>query len=276
MAGAVTAGSGVFSDAHALGALPGEAVPRAEVLAFGGAGRVLVDMLMEHLGPGDTVPGWGVAVAVRLARGYGPLSTVREVYWAVCKACLASESPEAVARAVLALTEMNTPLAQIEGVLDGKPNAIRFRRLTPTAVLPTRATEGSAGLDIVADAFLIDFPSGRVRTGEVRLSPGESVLACSGFAVAIPPGFAGLVCPRSGLARRVGVTVLNSPGVIDSDYRGEFGALLVNLGGAHVVLKRGERVAQLVLVPCAEGHGVEVDSLPDTVRGDGGWGSTGR
>lgn len=97
----------------------------------------------------------------------------------------------------------------------------------------------------------------------------------TGIALAIPEGYAGLVTPRSGLAVRTGVTVLNGPGLVDAGYRGELMVSLVNLGSEPVELTRGERIAQLVITPVIEQEFVEVDELPDSPRGDGGFGSTG-
>lgn len=129
--------------------------------------------------------------------------------------------------------------------------------------LPTYATEGAAGLDLRADV-------------PVRLLPGERALVPTGLALAIPPGFEGQVRPRSGLALRDGVTCLNSPGTIDSDYRGEVGVILANLGQKPVELKRGDRIAQLVVAPVARAELAEVPELPPTSRGAGGFGHTGR
>ena len=129
--------------------------------------------------------------------------------------------------------------------------------------LPAYATEGSAGMDLRADAA-------------VTLAPGERALVPTGIALAIPPGFEGQVRPRSGLALRQGVTCLNSPGTVDSDYRGEVGVILVNLGQKPVVVERGERIAQLVIAPVERADLREAPSLPATGRGGGGFGHTGR
>jgi dUTP pyrophosphatase len=138
--------------------------------------------------------------------------------------------------------------------------------------LPAYQTSGAAGLDLVADRFVVgDGPA----AAACDLAPGGRVLVLTGIAVAIPAGHAGLVCPRSGLALRRGLTVLNAPGVIDSDFRGELGALIVNLGQAPQRLERGMRAAQLVIVPVAAASVEEVTELPDTARGAGGFGSTG-
>lgn len=137
------------------------------------------------------------------------------------------------------------------------------RRLDPRAVVPSRAHAGDAGLDLVAI--------------EARdLPPGGRAAVPTGLAVAIPAGFAGLVVPRSGLARRHGVTVANAPGLIDSGYRGELLVLLVNLGAAAHRVEPGDRVAQLVVTPVSPATPREVDDLPGSDgRGEGGFGSTG-
>lgn len=131
--------------------------------------------------------------------------------------------------------------------------------------LPVYATEGSAGCDLMA----------AVGTA-VPLRPGERVLVPTGIGLAIPAGFEAQVRPRSGLAVRHGVTVLNSPGTIDADYRGEIFVPLINHGDELFVVRRGERIAQLVLARVEQARWQEVDSLDKTARGSGGFGSTGR
>ncbi len=131
--------------------------------------------------------------------------------------------------------------------------------------LPEPATSGSAGADLRA---AVD--------EEVVLAPGERALVPTGFSVEIPPGWEGQVRPRSGLAARFGLTLLNSPGTIDSDYRGEVRVLLVNLGTEPFVVQRGERIAQLVIAPAPRVRFVETGELPPSGRGEGGFGSTGR
>lgn len=128
--------------------------------------------------------------------------------------------------------------------------------------LPTYASAGSAGLDLYATA------------GPLTLAPGARALVGTGLALALPQGFEGQVRPRSGLALDHGVTVLNNPGTVDSDYRGEIGVLLVNLGEAPFVVERGMRVAQLVIAPVARARLVEGE-VPPSERGAGGFGSTG-
>lgn len=128
--------------------------------------------------------------------------------------------------------------------------------------LPGYATEGAAGMDVVS-------------AEDVTIAPGARHAVATGLAMAIPPGFEVQVRPRSGLALKHGITVANAPGTIDSDYRGELKVILVNLGDAHFAIRRGDRVAQLVLAPVTRASWLSVDELDDTVRGEGGFGSTG-
>ena len=143
----------------------------------------------------------------------------------------------------------------------GVPVAVR--RLDPHLPAPTYAHEGDAGADLCAAA-------------DVELKPGERALVPTGIAIALPVGYVGLVHPRSGLAAKLGVTVLNAPGTIDSDYRGEVQVLLVNLGHEVAIVRHGDRIAQLVVAPVARIEWAEDASLAATVRGAGGFGSTGR
>ncbi len=129
--------------------------------------------------------------------------------------------------------------------------------------LPAYATPGSAGLDLRA-------------AGDHRLEPGDRGLVGTGFAIALPGGCEGQIRPRSGLAVKQGVTVLNAPGTVDADYRGEVKVLLINLGQEPVEIHVGDRIAQLVVAPVSQVRLVEVDALPETSRGAGGFGSTGR
>jgi dUTP pyrophosphatase len=132
--------------------------------------------------------------------------------------------------------------------------------------LPAYASEGAAGLDLYAA-----LPAGQ----KLVLEPGARDLIPTGFQIALPPGYEAQVRPRSGLAARFGVTVLNAPGTIDSDYRGEVKALLVNHGGQPFEITRGMRIAQLVVAPVARATLIETDDLGETARGAGGFGSTG-
>ena len=133
--------------------------------------------------------------------------------------------------------------------------------------LPAYQTPDAAGLDLLA-AIPDDQP--------LTLSPGQRVLVPTGLVIALPAGFEAQVRPRSGLAARHGVTVLNAPGTIDADYRGEIGVLLINHGPADFTIKRGERIAQMVIAPVTHAELVVATALSETERGSGGFGSTGR
>mgnify|MGYP000432058534 CR=1 FL=1 len=128
--------------------------------------------------------------------------------------------------------------------------------------LPDYATAGAAGMDVVA-------------AEDVTLAPGQRHAVATGLAFAIPAGFEIQVRPRSGLALKHGITVPNTPGTIDSDYRGELKVILINHGAEHFAIRRGDRVAQLVLAPVTRASWVEVQTLDETARGTGGFGSTG-
>lgn len=130
--------------------------------------------------------------------------------------------------------------------------------------LPAYATAGAAGLDLLAAI-----------TTEITLQPLARALVPTGISIALPLGYEGQVRPRSGLALKQGITVLNAPGTIDADYRGEVGVILINLSDAPVTLKRGERIAQLLLAKVERLAWDEVAALPTTERGAGGFGSTG-
>jgi len=137
-----------------------------------------------------------------------------------------------------------------------------FKRLDVEVEKPTRSHIGDAAVDLQARY-------------DITIDPGDRAAVPTGLAVAIPEGFAGLVLPRSGHARRLGVGLVNSPGLIDSGYRGEISVLLINHGAESVTFSKGDRIAQLALVPIVEVDWVEVDELDDTARGPGGFGSTG-
>jgi dUTP pyrophosphatase len=140
---------------------------------------------------------------------------------------------------------------------------LEVRRLREEAVLPERAYPGDAGLDLVACERLV-------------IEPGERAVVGTGIAVAIPEGHAGLVVPRSGLAARHGIGIVNAPGLVDSGYRGELRVVLVNTDRADsFTVEPGMRIAQLVLVPVSVAEPVEVDILPETSRGMAGFGSSG-
>jgi dUTP pyrophosphatase len=136
------------------------------------------------------------------------------------------------------------------------------QRLAADLPLPVYATAGSAGLDLLAAV-------------ELELAPGKRALVPTGIAIALPPGFEAQVRPRSGLAVHHGITVLNAPGTIDSDYRGEIKVPLINLGEAAFRVTAGMKIAQLVVARCETAELVEVQELPQSGRGAGGFGSTG-
>lgn len=141
---------------------------------------------------------------------------------------------------------------------------LRFRLLEPGAELPTRGHEGDAGIDLRA-------------VEPATLGPGQRAMVGTGLAVEIPPGHAGLILPRSGLAMRHGISMVNAPGLVDAGYRGELRVLLLNTDREHAFdVEPGDRIAQLLLVPFAEAAPVEVAELSDSARGSGGFGSTGR
>jgi dUTP pyrophosphatase len=144
---------------------------------------------------------------------------------------------------------------------------VQLRRLDARAVLPRRMTPLAAGLDLAAC-----LPEGDL----LELAVGARALVPTGWAIAVAPGFEAQVRPRSGLALRHGLTVLNAPGTIDADYRGELRVLLVNFGTTPIRIEHGTRVAQLVVAPVAMVEVIEVEELPPSpVRGAGGFGSTG-
>src|SRR3990172_8154277 len=139
----------------------------------------------------------------------------------------------------------------------------RVRRSNDSLTLPAYMTEGSAGMDLAADL-----------EADVVLAPLERTLIPTGIAVALPPGFEAQIRPRSGLALKAGITFLNTPRTIDSDYRGEIQLLAINLGQEPVVIHRGERVAQMVVQRVCKARWQEVDELPPSQRQDGGFGHT--
>jgi dUTP pyrophosphatase len=140
---------------------------------------------------------------------------------------------------------------------------VLISRLDPDVALPSYAHPGDAGADLVT-------------TSDVRIAPGELVVVGTGIAIALPAGYAGFVHPRSGLAARTGLSIVNAPGTIDSGYRGEIRVCLVNLDPEKpIVLRRGDRIAQLVVQRVERADFVEVEQLDETVRGAGGYGSTG-
>ena len=146
---------------------------------------------------------------------------------------------------------------------------LRIQRLPHAEglALPAYETTGSAGMDLRAAV---------AEAAPITLAPGARVLVPTGLKIALEPKWEAQVRPRSGLALKHGITCLNSPGTIDSDYRGEVGVILINHGSEPFVIKRGERIAQMVIARHAQAVIAEVESLDETVRGAGGFGSTGR
>ncbi len=150
-------------------------------------------------------------------------------------------------------------------MLSAAPMIVNVRRMRPSELpLPKYQTPLSAGMDLLADL-----------TEDVTLESLERRLVPTGLSLELPPGYEGQIRPRSGLALKHGLTCLNTPGTIDADYRGEVGVLLINLSKERVVLKRGDRIAQLVIAPVVQATLVEVTELTQTQRGEGGFGSTG-
>lgn len=136
-------------------------------------------------------------------------------------------------------------------------------RVENDACIPYYATENSSGMDLLANE-------------EIELPPGEIAAVATGIRIAIPPGYEGQVRPRSGLALKSGLSIPNAPGTIDSDYRGEIKVILINHGKEPVRIQKGDRIAQLVICPVVRACWEVLDSLPESSRGEGGFGSTGR
>jgi dUTP pyrophosphatase len=141
---------------------------------------------------------------------------------------------------------------------------VRFQKLRPGALAPRYMSSGAAGLDLAA-----------APEAPIEIAPGGRAAVPTGLAFEIPAGFEGQVRPRSGLARKLGITLPNAPGTIDSDYRGEVLVLLMNLGTEPFVVKPGDRIAQLVIAPVVTAELEEVAAVGETVRGKGGFGHTG-
>lgn len=166
-----------------------------------------------------------------------------------------------------------------------KDTTIRFKKMFDNVELPKYATAGSAGFDIIVNNFrsLHTSPDGQTKTGEVkfnlnvdevRLYPGQRLLIGAGYAVAIPENTQLEVRSRSGKTLKEGLICLNAPGTVDEDYRGEIGAILYNAGGYSLVVKKGDAVAQGVLMPYIKASFEIADDLSSTERGAGGYGST--
>lgn len=149
---------------------------------------------------------------------------------------------------------------------------VKFKKLFKDAIKPTRGSEGAAGWDLYAHGL-----GDGIERDEIYIPPNGTVMIGTGIAMEIPKGYFGAQYARSGLATKLGLSLINGVGVIDSDYRGELKVPLHNFTGSNVTVKKGERVAQLVIQPyLANASFVETDELDDTKRGTGGFGSTGR
>lgn len=144
--------------------------------------------------------------------------------------------------------------------------SVAVKRLPHNADLPLPAYESAA-------AAGMDLPAAVEQ--ELTLAPGERALVPTGLAIALPDGYEAQVRPRSGLAAQNGITVLNTPGTVDADYRGEIKVILANLGNEDFIIERGMRIAQMVIAPVVQAILQEAESLPETARGEGGFGSTG-
>jgi dUTP pyrophosphatase len=142
---------------------------------------------------------------------------------------------------------------------------ILVKKFDKNIKLPDYKTSGSSGMDLVAYI-----------KNKITINPGKTAIIPTGIAVAIPKNYEIQIRPRSGLAAKKGITVLNTPGTIDADYRGEIKIILINLSKKSFVVKSGDRIAQMILCPVAKGRLKEVKNLPKTVRGKGGFGSTGK
>ena len=142
---------------------------------------------------------------------------------------------------------------------------ILVKKFNKNIKLPTYKTSGSSGMDLVA-----------LVKGKINIKPGKIAIIPTGIAIAIPMNYEIQIRPRSGLAAKKGISVLNTPGTIDSDYRGEIKIILINLSKKSFVVKSGDRVAQMILSPVAKGKLKKVKILPRTIRGKGGFGSTGK
>ena len=139
---------------------------------------------------------------------------------------------------------------------------LRFKKIHPDAVLPSYAHPSDAGMDVRSVA-------------DLTIAPGTRALVPTGLVMLLPPLYEAQVRPRSGLALKSGITVLNTPGTIDSGYRGEVGVILMNLGDSEFQVKKGDKIAQIVIAPVTQPEIVETDSIDETDRGAGGFGSTG-
>jgi len=150
---------------------------------------------------------------------------------------------------------------------------VKFKKLTETAIVPEYKSAEAAGMDLFADEDAVISCASSLLGLPIR---NNYKLIKSGIAIELPQGYEAQVRPRSGLAIKHGITVLNSPGTVDSDYRGDVGVILINLGGKPFEIKKGDRIAQLIITPVSRAEMVEVQELGSSERGVGGFGSTGK
>lgn len=155
--------------------------------------------------------------------------------------------------------------------------SVKIKKLRPDAKLPTYGSNEAAGADLSAVFSPEDYKDGVVVAGQeaVGMKPGQRLIVKTGIAIEILPGFEAQIRPRSGLAAKNGITVVNAPGTIDSDYRGELMVILLNTGDKTFYINPGDRIAQMVIAPVIRGEFEEVETLDDTARGIKGFGSTG-
>lgn len=216
----------------------------------------------------DFVEAWSFLEKIaRISEALNHHAEIRNAYNRVSLRLLTHDTGSITQRD-LTFARIVAALESSEGVqfpVTGEPKSVPVRvRNTSTNPLPAYQTSGSAGLDVCA-----------ALASEVRLKPGERQLVPTGLFLEVPAGYEMQVRPRSGLALAHGITLLNTPGTIDSDYRGELGILVINLGSAEVVVAPGMRIAQLVLAPVIPLQWVESETLATSERGEGGFGHTG-
>jgi len=175
------------------------------------------------------------------------------------------------------MTNSTNTLSELAAGIYQPHVSVAIKKLHEDAFVPSYGTEGAAGADLAAVIYPEDYPDGTPPAGQEALpiKPGERRLVKTGIAIELPIGYEAQCRPRSGLALKHGITVLNAPGTIDSDYRGEIGVILHNTSEKVFYVNPGDRIAQLVIAPVTKGQFIEADDLSDTVRGEGGYGSTG-
>jgi dUTP pyrophosphatase len=157
---------------------------------------------------------------------------------------------------------MSKSQKQLRFLITSKMLKIKIKKIKENAVVPKYAHHGDAGVDLYS-------------TEDYILKPGERTLVSTGIAIAIPPGHEAQVRPKSGLALKHGISIVNTPGTVDCEYRGEIGVIVINLGNEDFKIEKGNKIAQMVFNKIEEADFEEVEELDDTTRGDGGFGSTG-